>query len=496
MTTPRKDKLFRDSVHGYVSVPADICEQFIDTPVFQRLRHIEQTSMRSVYPSAHHDRFIHSLGVYHLGKMAFACLRRNAVAGRNGGADLHISDDKWNMYERTFPLACLLHDCGHFPFSHTLEQLYTDKEGVLRQKVLDNELIEAAGSPQFTQDYEYCNASPHEVMGAILVLTLFEPKISASRCDALLAARMILGCDHRSITRKQPLSQEELLENCLIQLLNGVAIDVDKLDYIIRDTWASGVDNVGVDVQRLLGALVLVERSSKFPTLAFSSSALSVLQSAVDARNYLYKWIYSHHKVLYDADLIKRAVVALNEVIQRAKGDDDQSDFLSTVFSAKALREPVSIGGFSFYLPSDSDIAYLLKQFRDKIPEAKEWLFRQNARVPLWKTYAEYDQIIFEHKSNEERNDLNRCLGDRLQEFCRRESLPADTFIGIRASQKTVRIERNRLFIVVRGEILPYTKVFDEKRKDSPVYFLVFGQKEYLTSAICDKCLEFLRQEN
>ena len=72
---PKKDKLFRDSVHGYISVPAAICADYIDTPIFQRLRYIEQTSMRVLYPSAHHDRFIHSLGVYHLGKMAFSHLR-------------------------------------------------------------------------------------------------------------------------------------------------------------------------------------------------------------------------------------------------------------------------------------------------------------------------------------------------------------------------------------------------------------------------------------
>ncbi len=70
-------KLFRDPVHGYISVPVKYCEDFIDTPIFQRLRFIEQTSMRPLYPSAHHDRFAHSLGVFHLASLMFNYLQEN-----------------------------------------------------------------------------------------------------------------------------------------------------------------------------------------------------------------------------------------------------------------------------------------------------------------------------------------------------------------------------------------------------------------------------------
>jgi HD superfamily phosphohydrolase len=56
-------KRFRDPVHGYITVPTVYCEKFIDSELFQRLRRIEQTSMRVLFPAAHHDRFAHSLGV-------------------------------------------------------------------------------------------------------------------------------------------------------------------------------------------------------------------------------------------------------------------------------------------------------------------------------------------------------------------------------------------------------------------------------------------------
>ena len=61
------EKKFLDTVHGYISVPAEYCDNLIDTRHFQRLRRIEQSSARSLYPCARHDRFIHSLGVFHIG---------------------------------------------------------------------------------------------------------------------------------------------------------------------------------------------------------------------------------------------------------------------------------------------------------------------------------------------------------------------------------------------------------------------------------------------
>lgn len=74
-----KNKKFRDTIHGYIEIPEPIVTNIIDTELFQRLRYIEQTSMRPLYPAARHDRFIHSLGVYWIGKQAFTHFKENAV---------------------------------------------------------------------------------------------------------------------------------------------------------------------------------------------------------------------------------------------------------------------------------------------------------------------------------------------------------------------------------------------------------------------------------
>ena len=74
-----KPKVFKDPVHGYISVDEDIVDLIIDSKYFQRLRRIEQTSMRCVYPSARHDRFAHSLGTYYLAKVATNAVKKAAM---------------------------------------------------------------------------------------------------------------------------------------------------------------------------------------------------------------------------------------------------------------------------------------------------------------------------------------------------------------------------------------------------------------------------------
>lgn len=112
-------KKILDSVHGYVEIPEDIVDNIIDTIYFQRLRRIEQTSGRSIFPSARHDRFIHSLGVYHLGtRIVDSVIHRNI--------DVFPDFKIYAPVVYTYTLACLLHDVGHTPFSHTFEGYYNN----------------------------------------------------------------------------------------------------------------------------------------------------------------------------------------------------------------------------------------------------------------------------------------------------------------------------------------------------------------------------------
>lgn len=153
-------KRILDSVHGYINVPKEYCDKIIDTVYFQRLRRIEQTSGRSLFPSARHDRFIHSLGVFNLGQKIVESIKRRYPNG--------FTDHDQQVYD-SYVIACLLHDVCHSPFSHTFENYYAlgnDLRGLLTAALNDE---------GFTDDWEvsFSNAAPHEIMSALLVVKEF-----------------------------------------------------------------------------------------------------------------------------------------------------------------------------------------------------------------------------------------------------------------------------------------------------------------------------------
>ena len=130
-----ENKIFMDTVHGYISIPKVFVEHIIDTEEFQRLHYVDQTGMRPVYPAAKHDRFIHSLGVYYLGLKASDALIKNFQ--NNGFWNIRSDQTRyifWAKCKVLFLLSCLLHDIGHAPFSHSLEGFFDDEAQAELQK--------------------------------------------------------------------------------------------------------------------------------------------------------------------------------------------------------------------------------------------------------------------------------------------------------------------------------------------------------------------------
>ena len=407
--------------------------------------------MRVLYPGARHCRFSHSLGTYHLGVRAFRHFRENANASFE-----NVSLEQWDSYGKTFSIACLLHDCAHAPFSHTFEHYYDYQKGKEPSR-LQAPLLNAANNDAFANDCTdpaASNPSPHEKASAILLLTHFSDPVSKLGGDPLLAARMILGCKHLA-----PNQNVHKLENCLISFLNG-SVDVDKLDYILRDTWASGVDNVSIDIDRLLSSLSYDPKSHR---AVFRKSALSVLQSVVDGRNYLYRWIFAHHKIVYNQYLIKTAVKKLASLIAPENSDL----FLSNFFSLEAFREDVDIGGgISVHLPTDQDLTVLLKNHRKDIPEAEEYLFRTHQCKPLWKTSVEFS-LLFHDKSSPNLDYIRVHAKEILAPML--EKTPEDSGVVVELiPEKTVSIRTGEVFVQLDGESHSYNHLLDVKDSTDP----------------------------
>ena len=406
-----------------------------------------------LFPGARHCRFSHSLGTYYLGRKAFRHFFENARSSFE-----KVSQDMWEGYEQTFSMACLLHDCAHAPFSHTFEWYY-DYEPTDKTSRLQAPLLAAANDEAFSKDY-YANENvtnenvkkpaQHEKASAVLVLTHFSGTVKQLGGDPLLASRMILGCRHLGAD-----SDRERLENCLISLLNGKAIDVDKLDYILRDTWASGVNNASIDTHRLLSSLTYDVQQHR---LAFRKSAMSVLQSVVDARNYLHKWIFGHHKVIYNRYLLETAIKRLADLL----APDAADEFLFNLFSLDAFEKDVEIcKGMSVYLPTDHDLTVLLRQHRNDIPEANEYLFRQHSRKALWKTSVEF-AMIFSKKRFDDLIFIENVAEDKLLKLVDGQAAKIG-FVVQRIPQKIVLIQTGEIMVQIGDACYSYDQLLGKQ---------------------------------
>ena len=362
-----KYKTFLDTVHGYISVPEDFCRLFIDTQNFQRLRRIEQLSSRSLFPCARHDRFVHSLGVYHIGKKIVESINQK---------DANVNDS----LEKTFLIACLLHDVGHAPFSHTLEEYFGSTKDLLN--VYKTNLIEKSESDNLDEIVvENTDVKQHEIISALLCMTTYYDSIKKLKVDPTLVGRMIMGFKYEI--------PEKSLEDCFISLLHGDVIDADKLDYICRDSWASGYQANAVDVERIIRSIILHNQGGKYQ-IVYSKNALYEIHALIENKNFQQNWIFKHHQVKYEQKIFTDAIRQLVECLQ-----PDRKLKANKLFNYESFYEEVEVcPGTKVYMLSDDDIIHLMKIHKDQIPSFEEWMSRQYKYVPIWKTYSEMIAIL------------------------------------------------------------------------------------------------------
>jgi HD superfamily phosphohydrolase len=223
----------------------------LDTPTVQRLRYIRQVGHTFlVYPGATHSRFEHALGAYHLTRRALAALEElGEIAPATADDCLAVR------------MAALLHDIGHYPFSHALEE---------------------AGFPS------------HEALGV-----------------AKLSQGELGDCLVRIGGRDFPTAVGELISGLSRSPLQGLisgSIDLDKIDYLSRDARMCGVPYGTVDVDRLLSSLTLVEVEPGRFEVGVQEKGVSALESLLFAKYQMYRNVYWHHAVRSATCMFKRAV--------------------------------------------------------------------------------------------------------------------------------------------------------------------------------------------
>jgi uncharacterized protein len=239
-----KRKIVNDPVYGFISIPGDFVFDLIEHQWFQRLRNIKQLGLTNfVYPGANHSRFQHGLGAMHLMEMAIGTLRSK-------GTEISPAEE-----EATY-IAILLHDIGHGPFSHALES-------------------------------SIISGITHEDISLLLMSKLNEEY--NGRLD--LAIEIFLGTYKRAF---------------LHELISG-QMDMDRLDYLRRDCFFTGVIEGSVGSERIISMLNVVDDS-----LVVDEKGIYSLEKFLIARRLMYWQVYMHKTVISCESL-------LVNVLRRAK---------------------------------------------------------------------------------------------------------------------------------------------------------------------------------
>jgi HD superfamily phosphohydrolase len=222
----------------------------IDTEVFQRLRYVRQLGLAYlVYPGATHTRFEHAVGAYHLARNTLALLSES-------GNEIDSEE------ECVVRAAALLHDVGHYPFSHALEEI-----GQLH----------------------------HEDVA--------RPLITTGAVAAILES---------AIGKSAPLRVFELIRGTSKSSLQGLisgSLDLDKIEYLKRDAFMCGVPYGEIDVHRLTQSMLIVADPVRgAPTIGIREKGLSALESLLFAKYQMYRNVYWHHAVRSATAMYKRLV--------------------------------------------------------------------------------------------------------------------------------------------------------------------------------------------
>jgi uncharacterized protein len=221
-----KKKIINDPLYGFIKIPGELIFDIIEHPWFQRLRHIKQLGLTDfVYPSAQHTRFQHALGALHLMGQVLDSLRNKGVA---------ISEDE---YEASL-IAVLLHDIGHGPLSHALE---------------DSLLV---GIKHESLSYMFMQELNSQLNGSLdLALKIFRNSYKRKFFNQLISSQL----------------------------------DIDRLDYLIRDCFFTGVPEGTIGVDRII-AMITVHRDQ----LVVEEKGIYSIENFLNARRLMYWQVYLH----------------------------------------------------------------------------------------------------------------------------------------------------------------------------------------------------------
>jgi len=248
MLSRKKDKIINDPIYGFIKLNNGIILDLIDHPYFQRLRRITQLGLSYlVYPGAHHTRFHHAIGCIYL-------MNKAIIQIRNKGHEITVNE------AQALKIAILLHDIGHGPFSHALE-------------------------------HSIVSQITHEQLSL-----LFMQQLNAQYDGKLSLAIKIFTNNHPKKFLHQLVSSQ---------------LDMDRLDYLKRDSFFSGVTEGNIGTERIINMLDVVDDA-----LVVEEKGIYSIEKFLIARRLMYWQVYLHKTVVSAEHILIKTLKRAKELIR------------------------------------------------------------------------------------------------------------------------------------------------------------------------------------
>ena len=355
-----KLKIINDPVHGFIKIPYEIIFDIMEHRCFQRLRRISQTGLLSlIFPGATHTRFHHAIGAMHLMFNALEILKQK-------GVKISTEEEKGAM------LAVLLHDVGHGPFSHALENILMDNWH-------------------------------HEKLSLLLMEQLNE-EFSG---ELTIAIQMFQGKYHRKFFNQLISSQ----------------LDVDRLDYLKRDSFYTGVSEGNINTQRILSTLNVLDDE-----LVLDEKGIYSIEHYLVARMFMYWQVYYHKAaVLAENLLIKimnRAKILVSQNV-KVEASENLKYFLYRESSIEATEEDIA----RFMELDDTDVLQAIKSWKNHDDFVLSYLCKTviNRKFPkIIYSSTPFSDDLVQEKVRETNLHFGIENGDLLVDNIERNLLPYD----------------------------------------------------------------------
>lgn len=341
-----------DPVHGGISVLQHE-KHCIDHPLFQRLRYILQNDVANhVFPGAVHTRFNHSLGTMHIAGRLYRSLVNQYIG--EAKKDFLVTDAHRNAiyYICTcFRLAALLHDTGHFPFSHEFEQTPAAKKLLHEKSILrdfwgSSTLYEkyaknSLEKPDFEISHEdYSLAIAHKILSEVAannglpvdiddVLALMESFSGENSPRWTIVAKLLFEVFEGSSKNPHAHSDEFIANGfrSFFGMMISGEVDVDKMDYLLRDSYFSGAKYGIYNVDHLISTIRIgVDPKSQWVGLALLEKGVVALEDFVYSRFQIYQNMWSHKAVIGSKLLLSDAI---SEAIQSDLSVNEIRNYIS-----------------------------------------------------------------------------------------------------------------------------------------------------------------------